>query len=257
MHRATSGGFGRTGWIVGLLFAGALVLGTIWVARPGEQPASWSSLPGRVPEDAAGGDHPASDRTSYRVLEVIDGDTIAVEISGSREKVRLIGVDTPETVHPNRIVERFGPEASRFVEGLLAGERVRLVLEPAGLTHDKYGRALAYVYRASDELFVNAEIIRLGYGHVYTRFPFQHMEEFRALEREAREAERGLWGDAPPPATTAGATGARGGAVYVTPAGKRYHLRECRHLSADATRITQSEAEARGLEPCATCAPER
>ena len=149
------------------------------------------------------------------VERVVDGDTIIVEGVG---RVRLIGVDTPETVHPNRPVEFFGKEASAFTKGLLEGKRVRLEYDQE--RQDRYGRTLAYVY-LTDGTFVNAEIIRRGYGHAYTRFPFRHMEAFRQFEREARDNRRGSVGHcrrriaAPPPRlTTRGSAGA-GSTVYV------------------------------------------
>lgn len=127
------------------------------------------------------------------VMRAVDGDTI--ELSDG-EKVRLIGVDTPETVHPNRPVEAFGKEASAFTKREIEGQSVRLEFDQgnAHLNHkDKYGRTLAYVYRMKDGFFLNAEIIKQGYGHAYTRFPFKYLEEFRQYEHEARENKRGLW----------------------------------------------------------------
>lgn len=118
---------------------------------------------------------------------VVDGDTIVVSGVG---KVRLIGVDTPETKHPKKPVEYFGREASRFTAKLVEGKRVRLEYDWQRV--DRYGRTLAYVYLA-DGTFVNAEIVKQGYGYAYTKYPFKYLEEFRALEREAREAARGLW----------------------------------------------------------------
>ncbi len=131
---------------------------------------------------------------SYPVSRVVDGDTIVIKLDGAETKVRLIGVDTPETVHPQKQVEVYGKEASRFTENLLKGEQVYLEYEPGGDRLDKYGRLLAYVYRAPDGLFVNLEIIRQGYGHAYTKYPFQYMEQFRKAERKARDAQKGLWG---------------------------------------------------------------
>lgn len=125
------------------------------------------------------------------VERVVDGDTIIVEGVG---RVRLIGVDTPETVHPNRPVEFFGKEASAFTRRLVDGKGVRL--EYDWERTDRYGRTLAYVY-LPDGTLVNAEIIRQGYGHAYTRFPFEHLDRFRQFEREARQAGRGLWGATP------------------------------------------------------------
>ena len=138
------------------------------------------------------------------VERVVDGDTIIVRDVG---RVRLIGVDTPETVHPGRPVEFFGREASAFTKRLVDGKRVRLEYDQQRT--DRYGRTLAYVH-LPDGTFVNAEIIRRGYGHAYTRFPFKHLERFRGLERDARRAGRGLWGSAAPqaPAAAAPAAGA-------------------------------------------------
>jgi micrococcal nuclease len=126
------------------------------------------------------------------VTRVIDGDTIVVEGTGT---VRLIGVDTPETVDPRRPVGYFGKEASDFTKRLATGKRVRLEFDQDRT--DRYDRTLAYVYLQPDNLLLNAEIIRQGYGFAYTQFPFRMMEQFRALEREAREAGRGLWAARP------------------------------------------------------------
>ena len=122
------------------------------------------------------------------VTRVIDGDTIVVEGTGT---VRLVGVDTPETVDPRRPVEYFGKEASDFTRQLATEKRVRLEFDQDRM--DRYGRTLAYLYLQPDNLLLNAEIIRQGYGFAYTQFPFRMMADFRALEREARDAGRGLW----------------------------------------------------------------
>lgn len=119
---------------------------------------------------------------------MIDGDTLVVD---GVETVRLIGVDTPETVDPRRPVQYFGREASNFTRALALGRMVRLEFDVD--RRDRYGRTLAYVY-LSDGMFLNAEIIRQGYGYAYTRFPFRFLEAFRAYEQEARAAGRGLWG---------------------------------------------------------------
>ena len=125
------------------------------------------------------------------VERVVDGDTIVV--SGG-ERVRLIGVDTPETNDPRRAVGCFGRQASEFTSTLLpTGSRVRLVGDVE--QRDRFGRLLAYVYRQADGLFVNAELLRRGFGQVLTIPPnVAHSEEFVALSREARQEERGLWG---------------------------------------------------------------
>ncbi len=126
------------------------------------------------------------------VVRVIDGDTLVLD---GGERVRLIGVDTPETVHPNKPVERFGREASAFTKRQAEGKKVHLEYDSGTGRKDRYGRTLAYIYLPGNTL-LNLEIIRQGYGHAYTRFPFSKMEEFRAAEREAREEGRGLWAEA-------------------------------------------------------------
>jgi micrococcal nuclease len=122
-----------------------------------------------------------------RVKRVIDGDTLLLT---DGERVRLIGVDTPETKHPQKPVQRFGNEAYLFTKRIVEGKEVRL--EYDWQKRDKYGRLLAYVF-LPDGTFLNAEIIKQGYGFAYTRFPFKYMEEFRRYEKEARENGRGLW----------------------------------------------------------------
>jgi micrococcal nuclease len=132
------------------------------------------------------------------VIDHVDGDTVRVRIPnapgevGAVETIRLIGVDTPETVHPSKPVERFGKEASDFTREGLLGQSVYLAFDWD--LRDRYGRLLAYIY-TGDGLCFNARLIREGYGFAYTRFPFQFMEEFRGLEQQARSEKRGLWGD--------------------------------------------------------------
>jgi len=126
-------------------------------------------------------------------IRTIDGDTIVIDINGTQEKVRLIGVDTPEAVDPRKPVQCFGKEASVFTKNLLEGKRVRLEADPSQGDRDKYGRLLRYVF-LSDDTFVNKEIIAQGYGHEYTyRAPYQHQTDFKTAERFAREQQKGLW----------------------------------------------------------------
>jgi len=140
------------------------------------------------------------------VTRVIDGDTLVLD---GGEKVRLIGVDTPETVHPNKPVERFGREASAFTRRMAEGRTVQIESDAQSGARDRYGRTLAYVW-LPDGTLLNREIIRQGYGFAYTHFPFTRIDDFRSAEREARAELRGLWGDgadarpvARPNATTA------------------------------------------------------
>ncbi len=121
------------------------------------------------------------------VSRVIDGDTLVLDTG---EKVRLIGIDTPETIHPELPVQRFGEEARDFLKKQVEGRSCVLELEEEN-QRDKYGRLLAYVFVA--DRLVNAELIRRGYAYAYTRFPFSRLEEFVELERQAAQAQYGLW----------------------------------------------------------------
>jgi micrococcal nuclease len=125
------------------------------------------------------------------VSRVIDGDTIVVD---QGERVRFIGVDTPETKDPRKPVQCFGEAASAFTSSLIPpGTQVRLVYDVERT--DRYGRTLAYVYRADDDLFVNAALVRDGYAVSVTYPPdVAHADEFAALASDARAAGRGLWG---------------------------------------------------------------
>jgi micrococcal nuclease len=128
------------------------------------------------------------------VARVVDGDTVVV---AEDRKVRLIGVDTPETRHPDLGVQCYGREASAFLTGLLPpGTDVRLVRDVDPF--DRYDRELAYVYRLDDGAFVNAELVRQGYAQIATVPPnVRHVDELFELQREAREANRGLWSACP------------------------------------------------------------
>lgn len=122
------------------------------------------------------------------VTRVIDGDTI--EVAGG-ERIRYIGIDTPETVDPRRPVGCFGHEASAKNKELVENKYVRL--EKDIVDKDKYGRLLRYVY--VDDKFVNLELVKNGFAHILTIPPdVKYTEEFLKAEREAREAKRGLWG---------------------------------------------------------------
>jgi len=121
------------------------------------------------------------------VTRVVDGDTV---VMASGEKVRYIGIDTPETVHPRKAIEFMGREASAANRALVEGKGVRLEFDVDRL--DRYGRTLAYVYVG--KVMVNAELIRMGYAHILTVPPnVKHANLFEAMQREARSARRGLW----------------------------------------------------------------
>jgi micrococcal nuclease len=144
---------------------------------------AWSGRGG----DAA----PARDRIG-RVVRVADGDTIAVALAGREERVRYIGIDTPESVKPDTPVQCYAHRAAAENARLVARERVRLVLDVE--PRDRFGRLLAYVYRVRDGLFVNAALVRGGFARTLTIPPdVRFADRFRALAAQARHAGRGLW----------------------------------------------------------------
>ena len=140
-----------------------------------------------------GADHPrATTFGRAQVLRVVDGDTIRVRLDGRTERVRYIGVDTPESVKPGTPVQCFAKRAAAANAALVAGRSVRLVGDVE--QRDRYGRLLAYVYREPDGAFVNAQLVRDGYARTLTIAPnVAHARQFAQLARRAREGGRGLW----------------------------------------------------------------
>jgi endonuclease YncB( thermonuclease family) len=127
---------------------------------------------------------------------VIDGDTIAVLVDGKIEKVRYIGMDTPETVHPTKPVGYCGHEASAMNKKMVEGKPVRLEYDVE--RRDKYGRLLAYVFVSDEhgkEIFVNTDLVRAGMARAYPFEPnVRHARQFATLELEARNKSLGMWG---------------------------------------------------------------
>lgn len=127
------------------------------------------------------------------VDRVSDGDTCTLKLpNGEKIKVRLIGVDTPETVDPRKGVQQYGPEASTNLKNLLTGEKVWLE-QPDNHKPDKYGRTLGYLYRYPDGLCINLEILRNGYGHFLTQYPCKYKETFQSAADKAKEAKKGVY----------------------------------------------------------------
>lgn len=135
------------------------------------------------------------------VVRVVDGDTVVVRVGGTDERVRLIGIDTPESVKPRTPVQCFALEASARTKALVPpGTRVRL--ERDAELRDRYKRLLAYVYRDADGLFVNLALAREGFALPYTFPPnVAHADDFVAAAAEARQAHRGLWSRCRDPAS--------------------------------------------------------
>ena len=117
----------------------------------------------------------------YKVTRVYDGDTIAVDMLGNIEKVRLIGVDTPETHGPDSSVQCYGPEASSYTESRLLNSKVRLESDPNNQNRDRYNRLLRYIYLEDGTLW-NLKLIEQGYGFAYLRYAFTKLDLFRKSE---------------------------------------------------------------------------
>lgn len=133
----------------------------------------------------------------YPVTKVIDGDTIDVQIGKKVERIRMIGMDTPETVDPRKPVQCFGKEATNKAKTILTGKKVRLESDPISGERDKYGRLLRYVYLENGTSFEKL-MISDGYAHEYTynSIPYKYQADFKKAQKDAQTKKRGLWSPA-------------------------------------------------------------
>lgn len=226
------------------------------------------------------------------VIEHIDGDTFKVNIDSKAESVRLIGVNTPETVHPSKPVEKFGKAASLFTKKLIGiGEYVHMVYD--WNPRDLYDRLLTYVWfkatwkNKSYWVLHNLVLIINGFGDAYTTYPFEerYMDIFREAARIARMHKIGLWGDwneeqiietltenkytpmlflSQLPVISivsvqnqqqTSNTAILETIVYITASGSKYHRAGCKYLSKSSIPIKLKDAIARGYTPCSVCNP--
>ena len=170
----------RTGLIAGLI---ALILYLIFANLQTKLPNNSNQITPTA-QDSSG---------LYQVVKVIDGDTISVDIDGTTTTLRLIGINTPETVDPRKPVECFGIEASNHAKELLTSKQVRLESDPTQDERDKYDRLLRYVY-LEDSTFYNEQMIKDGYAYEYTyETPYQFQTQFKAAATYARNNKLGLW----------------------------------------------------------------
>lgn len=129
----------------------------------------------------------------YLIVSVVDGDTIKINLDGKTITLRLIGLDTPETVDPRKPVQCFGVEASNKAKELLSGKKIRIEKDSTQGDLDKYGRTLAYIY-LEDGTFYNKYMIEQGYAHEYTYdLPYKYQDEFKKAEKDAQSKQLGLW----------------------------------------------------------------
>lgn len=136
----------------------------------------------------------SADAELYEVISVIDGDTIKIKYQNETVSVRLIGVNTPETVDPRTSVECYGQEASEYLKQLLTGKQVRIESDSSQANRDKYGRLLRYVYLNNED--IGLELISNGYGYEYTYdTPYTKQSAYRQAQATASAQEKGLWAD--------------------------------------------------------------
>ncbi|HYH74731.1 MAG TPA: thermonuclease family protein [Candidatus Saccharimonadales bacterium] len=164
----------------------SLIVGLIVLAIAGAQQAGWLQSAEQVATKSQPG--------QYKVTRFVDGDTITVDMNGTKETIRMLGVDTPETHKPNAPVQCYGPAASAYTKNLIGDQTVRLEADPENQNRDRYGRLLRYVYLPDGKL-ISRELIANGYGFAYTLFPFTKTDDFVAAEEQAKAADKGLWGN--------------------------------------------------------------
>ena len=197
--------------LIAILIAGVIAIGALLAYSSGVElpvpgfpgatsPAAPPAAPPVDPGHPAGlPTAPAASAETAAVVRVVDGDTLVVNRGNGDERVRLVGVDTPETVAPNAPVECFGPEASAYVTDLLSGATVRLDADPSQADTDRYGRLLRYVWVATDAgawTSVEALLLSGGFAEPY-RDAHSRKAGFDALAADAQATGRGLWGACP------------------------------------------------------------
>jgi len=138
----------------------------------------------------------------FLVTKVIDGDTLMIKINNKEESVRLIGIDTPETVDPRKTVQCFGKEASQKMKELIENKMVKLEADLTQTDRDKYNRLLRYIY-LEDGTLINKKLIEEGFGFEYTyQLPYKFQTEFKTAQKMAEENNLGMWADGACPTPT-------------------------------------------------------
>lgn len=228
-----------------LAMAAALLpaCGPLPQAMPADAPAAAEDAPALADDIILEG--------PFDVERVVDGDTIIIDYHGVSERVRLIGVDTPESVHPDAARNsEFGETASAYTKEALTDQAVYLEFDVE--QRDKYDRMLAYVYLGG-EMF-NKTLLRDGMAVLSTYPPnVKYVDDFTAIQEEARNAGSGVWEGYVAPKTSGAYLGSRNS--------DKYHLPDCRHAGSIAEHNqvwfdSVKEAEAAGYQPCAVCQPQ-
>lgn len=183
-------------WYACAGICGALALGSASVAAFG---GTWVTSNVTIAESNATSsttfDVATTTPDTYRVLKVVDGDTLDIYKDGETVRLRLVGMDTPEVVDPRKPVQCYGREASAEGHKLLDNAWVRLEYDKVSGTYDRYGRTLAYVFRASDGLFYNEFMVREGFAHEYDyqNQAYKYRDAFKTAQKLAQQQALGFW----------------------------------------------------------------
>jgi len=135
-------------------------------------------------------------KAKFQVVKVYDGDTITISDGFHEIRVRLIGIDTPEMNEKNPVLRNLADQAKDYLSSLILDQYIYLQLDhfnEKSMHLDKFGRLLAYVYRFSDNLFVNAQMMRMGFSQEYEKYAFEQLHYFRKLAAQAKAEKLGIW----------------------------------------------------------------
>lgn len=133
---------------------------------------------------------------SYEVKQFLDGDTVTVDMGGTIETIRFIGIDTPETHKPNTPVQCYGPAAAAYTKNRIGNQKIKLVSDSLTTNRDRYDRLLRYVI-LEDGINLNLELVQKGYAFAYA-FPFAKSSDFNTAMEQAQTTKAGLWGNCTP-----------------------------------------------------------
>jgi len=214
-----------------------------------------------------------------QVVRIIDGDTLLIKVAERTRRYQLLGSDAPEFNPKDRSPNLLAVRARRFIEQLLLNEQVYIQSDPDA-SRDQANRLTAYLFRAPDMLFVNLELIRQGYAKSSTRNQSLYLDAFAAYETRSKELERGIWNpnpteipsgepevipeesidQSPPPSSVdqdnaIDAPNTVQTSVYITKYGKKYHTKDCPHLTDSQRKIDRDDL-ADTYKPCKTCKPD-
>jgi len=160
----------------------------------------YRQLPAKSQEQAKASDLEKYHSKTFTIVAVIDGDTFDIDIPDGRHehtRIRLLGIDTPETGGEQSGVMYFGPEAAEFTKKMAFGKSVTVYLDSPNPTRGKYGRLLAYV-KLPDGGFLNEILLTEGYAYSDTRFSHSFFNKYRQLQSRARSGKKGLWQNVTP-----------------------------------------------------------